>query len=169
MPMQSEVQVMRFSWTEISCAGTQYLLRLTGNLLGDSQAQFELSSYWTNLTYFEMPLPCGSAYAATVESRNAAGTSEPSAALSNTTGRLHLEAPCWRKGLLWFQVFQLHSPPLFQLHVLHQEWSTVATAPGSQSPGASLCLPPNIQCTTMLLRPECSCAAHQACPALWPT
>lgn len=89
MPMQTEIQVMHFSWTQITCIDTEYLLKITGSLLGDSQTQFELSSYWTNVTYFEIPLPCSSSYVATVESRNAAGTSDPSVALNKTTGRLH--------------------------------------------------------------------------------
>lgn len=89
--MQMEAQVMRFAWTEITCNDTKYMLKLTGSLLGDSLAQFELSSYWTSMTYYEIPLPCGSAYVATVESRNAAGTSDPSVPLNGTTGKLHLK------------------------------------------------------------------------------
>lgn len=88
--MQMEIQVMRFQWTEVSCNHSQYLLKLTGSLLGDDQAQFHLSSYWTSSNYYEVPLPCGSAYTATVESRNAAGTGGPSAALTGNTGRTHL-------------------------------------------------------------------------------
>nr|XP_019957336.1 PREDICTED: fibronectin-like [Paralichthys olivaceus] len=88
LPMQMEVQVIRVSWTQISCRDPEYMLALTGSLLGDSQALFELSSYWTNSTYFEIPLPCGSSYEATVQSRNSAGTSNASVALSGTT------APC---------------------------------------------------------------------------
>lgn len=80
---------MRFEWTEVRCNNTQYLLKLRGNLLGENQAQFDLSSYWTSTNYYEIPLPCGSAYTATVESRNEAGTSEPSVALTGNTGRLH--------------------------------------------------------------------------------
>lgn len=80
---------MRFNWAQINCNDTKYMLKLTGSLLGDSQAQFELSSYWTSMTYYEIPLPCGSDYVATVESRNAAGTSDPSVPLNGTTGRLH--------------------------------------------------------------------------------
>lgn len=87
--MEMEIQVMRFEWTEVTCNNTEYLLKLTGSLLGDSQAQFELSSYWTSKTYYEIPLPCSSAYTATVESRNAAGTSDPSVVLTGNTGRLH--------------------------------------------------------------------------------
>ncbi|XP_029686708.1 fibronectin type III domain-containing protein 7-like [Takifugu rubripes] len=88
LPMQMEIQVLRFEWMEVNCNNTQYLLKLTGSLLGDSQAQFDLSSYWTSTTYYEIPLPCGSSYTATVESRNAAGTSDPSVALTGNT------APC---------------------------------------------------------------------------
>uniref|UniRef100_A0A8D3EA47 Fibronectin type-III domain-containing protein n=2 Tax=Scophthalmus maximus TaxID=52904 RepID=A0A8D3EA47_SCOMX len=95
LPMQAEVQVMRFSWTLVSCSDTEYMLTLTGNLLGDNQAQFMLGSYWTNSTYFEMPLPCSSSYHATVQSRNSAGASNASEALSGTT------APCPPSGVVY--------------------------------------------------------------------
>lgn len=95
MPVQMDVQEMRFHWNQIDCDNTTYLLKLTGSLLGDSEAQFELSSYWTGRTFFEMPLPCGSAYQATVESRNTAGTSAPSVPLTGTTGKHNLR-------LFWF-------------------------------------------------------------------
>lgn len=85
--MLMEIQTMRFSWTQINCSDTEYLLKLIGNLLGDSQAQFEISSYWTNMAFFEIPLPCGSSFVATVESRNVAGTSDPSVPHNDTTGR----------------------------------------------------------------------------------
>lgn len=89
LPMAMEVQVLHFSWTRIACADTEYLLTLTGSLLGDSETMFKITSYWTSATYFEIPLPCGSSYAATVQSRNAAGTSDDSPPLNGTTGRLH--------------------------------------------------------------------------------
>lgn len=108
--MQWEIQVMYFSWTEIICNDTEYKLELTGELLGDSQAQFELSSYWTTMTFFEIPLPCGSSYVATVESRNAAGTSDPSVPLSGTTGRLH-------------STLKLLIRLLIQAFVKHFQWS----------------------------------------------
>ncbi|XP_077580840.1 uncharacterized protein LOC144201888 [Stigmatopora nigra] len=88
MAMYMEVQILQFTWTENNCADTEYLLSLSGNLLGDSQAQFEVSSYWTDRTEFEIPLPCGSEYAATVASRNVAGISNQTVPLTNTT------APC---------------------------------------------------------------------------
>ncbi|XP_041848242.1 uncharacterized protein LOC121644412 [Melanotaenia boesemani] len=95
MPMEKEIQVMHFSWTKITCGHTEYLLMLTGSLLGDSQALFELSSYWTNMTYFEIPLPCSSSYSATLQSRNAAGTSDKSVPLNGTT------APCPPSGVTY--------------------------------------------------------------------
>ncbi|KAM7379233.1 hypothetical protein PAMP_004798 [Pampus punctatissimus] len=88
MPMQMEIQILQFSWTQSTCRDTQYILKVMGSLLGDNLALFDLSSYWTSRTYFEIPLPCGSYYVATVESRNAAGTSDPSVPLNETT------APC---------------------------------------------------------------------------
>ncbi|XP_032422074.1 uncharacterized protein LOC116722071 [Xiphophorus hellerii] len=86
--MKMEIQVMRFTWTQVLCAETEYLVILTGSLLGDGQALFEISSYWTNVTYFEIPLPCSSSYVATLQSRNAAGKSDKSTPLNGTT------APC---------------------------------------------------------------------------
>ncbi|MEQ2202742.1 hypothetical protein XENOCAPTIV_014206 [Xenoophorus captivus] len=90
-----EIQVMHFSWTEIICAETEYLLTLTGSLLGDSQALFDISSYWTNEPYFEITLPCSSSYIATLQSRNAAGTSGKSASRNGTT------APCPPSGVVY--------------------------------------------------------------------
>uniref|UniRef100_A0A8C5HBY8 Uncharacterized LOC114458429 n=2 Tax=Gouania willdenowi TaxID=441366 RepID=A0A8C5HBY8_GOUWI len=86
--IQRDLQVMSFTWNQSSCELVQYLLRLTGTLEGDSHAHFDLSSYWTEAPYFEMPLPCGSAYNATMRSRNAAGTSGESHTLTGIT------APC---------------------------------------------------------------------------
>ncbi|KAM4552488.1 fibronectin-like isoform 2-T2 [Odontesthes bonariensis] len=95
MPMEMEIQVLRFSWTQTACGDTENLLTLKGSLLGDSQALFELSSYWTNMTYFEIPLPCSSSYAATLQSKNAASTSPKSVPLNGTT------APCPPSGVTY--------------------------------------------------------------------
>ncbi|XP_067331701.1 fibronectin-like [Channa argus] len=95
LPMQMEIQVLHFTWTQISCSDTEYLVELRGSLLGDSQALFNIASYWANMTYFEIPLPCSSSYVATVSSRNAAGTSQPSESLNRTT------APCPPSGVVY--------------------------------------------------------------------
>ncbi|XP_018532382.1 mucin-4 isoform X2 [Lates calcarifer] len=95
LPMQSAIQVLRFSWSQISCSDTEYMLTLTGNLLGDNLTQFELSSYWTSMTYFEIPLPCSSSYVATVQSRSSAATSDPSTPYESVT------APCPPSGVVY--------------------------------------------------------------------
>ena len=84
--MQGLLQVLRVSWAQVSCPGTEYLLEVRGSIQGDLLSQFHLTSYWTSSTYFEIPLPCGSAYNATVTSRSAAGTSAPSGTVTGTTG-----------------------------------------------------------------------------------
>lgn len=85
-PMETEIQLLRFSWTQALCGETENQLTLTGSLLGNDQTQFELSSYWTNVSYFEVPLPCSSYYRARLQSRNAAGTSNTFVPLNGTTG-----------------------------------------------------------------------------------
>ncbi|XP_017277744.1 serine-rich adhesin for platelets-like [Kryptolebias marmoratus] len=94
-PMEMETQMLRFSWTPVVCGDTEYRLALTGNLLGDNETQFELASYWTNISYFEIPLPCSSDYVATLQSRNAAGAGDKSVPLSGTT------APCPPSGVTY--------------------------------------------------------------------
>ncbi|KAJ8011603.1 hypothetical protein DPEC_G00059970 [Dallia pectoralis] len=88
LPTQNQTQYLRASWTVVACPNVQYLLEVTGRILGDSQSQFDLSSYWTNTSYFELQIPCGSSYSATVRSGNSAGESAPSVAVNGTT------APC---------------------------------------------------------------------------
>uniref|UniRef100_A0A6Q2Y5D8 Fibronectin type-III domain-containing protein n=1 Tax=Esox lucius TaxID=8010 RepID=A0A6Q2Y5D8_ESOLU len=88
LPMQNQAQYLRASWTNVTCPNVQYLLEVTGCILGDSQSQFELASYWTDTSFFELLLPCGSSYNATVKSSNSAGESAPSVAVNGTT------APC---------------------------------------------------------------------------
>ncbi|KAI3375007.1 hypothetical protein L3Q82_021535, partial [Scortum barcoo] len=95
LPVQLENQVLRFTWTPHPCNETEYLLKSTGSLLGDNRTQFEISSYWTSVAYFEILLPCGSSYVATVGSRNAAGTSNSSAPLNGTT------APCSPSAVMY--------------------------------------------------------------------
>ncbi|KAM6948324.1 uncharacterized protein fndc7rs1 [Aplochiton taeniatus] len=88
LPVQSDIQVMRFTWPKVTCPAVQYLLEVRGNLLGDDAALFQISSYWTSSVFFEVPLPCGSSFNATVRSKNSGGASAPSGATTGTT------APC---------------------------------------------------------------------------
>ncbi|KAJ8270294.1 hypothetical protein GJAV_G00112640 [Gymnothorax javanicus] len=88
LPMWEESQVMRVSWDQVNCPNVTYLVEATGNIEGDSQEGYELSSYWTDYTSFELLLPCSSSYRVTVKARNPAGSSQSSEAITGTT------APC---------------------------------------------------------------------------
>lgn len=84
--MKDDRQVLRASWSTVECPDAQYLLEITGSLLGDPQMLFEFSSYWTAKSFFEMPIPCSSTYNVTVKARSSAGTSPPSAVVTGVTG-----------------------------------------------------------------------------------
>lgn len=81
-----DTQILRASWSTVSCPDSEYLLGLKGNIQDNSQALFDLASYWTSRTFFEIPLPCGSSYSATIRARNSAASSVESAAVTGTTG-----------------------------------------------------------------------------------
>ncbi|XP_051768215.1 fibronectin isoform X5 [Ctenopharyngodon idella] len=81
----NDTQILRASWSTVSCPNSEYLLGLKGNIQGNSQALFDLASYWTSRTFFEIPLPCGSSYNATIRARNSAASSGESAAVTGTT------------------------------------------------------------------------------------
>ncbi|XP_065133048.2 uncharacterized protein fndc7rs1 [Paramisgurnus dabryanus] len=78
-------QILRASWLTGNCPNSEYLLQMKGGFLGDPQALYEVASYWTSRTFFEVPLPCGSSYNATIRAKNCAGSSVESSAVSGTT------------------------------------------------------------------------------------
>ncbi|TRY81820.1 hypothetical protein DNTS_000526 [Danionella cerebrum] len=78
-------QTLRASWFTTNCPNSEYLLTLKGSLQGNSMALFDLASYWTSRTFFEMPLPCGSSYSATIRARNSAASGQESSAVTGTT------------------------------------------------------------------------------------
>lgn len=79
-------QILRATWSTVNCSKSEYLLALKGCIHGNHNAQSDLTSYWTVRTFFEIPLPCGSSYSATIRARNFAATSDESAAVNGTTG-----------------------------------------------------------------------------------
>ncbi|KAJ8357216.1 hypothetical protein SKAU_G00200100 [Synaphobranchus kaupii] len=97
LPMREESQAMRVSWSRVDCPNVTYLAEATGNIQGDGQERFELSSYWTDRTFFELLLPCSSSYSVTVRARNPAGSSQPSEASTGTT------APCPPLGVTFIE------------------------------------------------------------------
>ncbi|KTF95187.1 hypothetical protein cypCar_00023202, partial [Cyprinus carpio] len=81
----NDTQILRASWSTVNCPNSEYLLALTGSIQGNDQALFDITSYWTSRTFFEVPLPCGSTYSATISARNSAATSDKSPAVTGTT------------------------------------------------------------------------------------
>ncbi|XP_016147370.1 uncharacterized protein [Sinocyclocheilus grahami] len=81
----NDTQILRASWSTVNCPNSEYLLALTGSIQGNNQALFDLTSYWTRRTFFEVPLLCGSTYSATISARNSAATSDKSAAVTGST------------------------------------------------------------------------------------
>ncbi|XP_059196342.1 uncharacterized protein LOC131977156 [Centropristis striata] len=73
------------SWDSVDCPDVEYLVEITGRIQNNPQALMEVSSYWLPMAYFEFPMPCSTAYNLTVRSRNSAGVSEPSSALTGVT------------------------------------------------------------------------------------
>ncbi|KAJ8376161.1 hypothetical protein SKAU_G00067410 [Synaphobranchus kaupii] len=85
LPVRGADKVLRVSWQRVLCPQVNYLVEVTGSILGDSLALLEVDSYWTARNFFEIPLPCSSKYSVTVRSGNLAGDSEPSEAISGPT------------------------------------------------------------------------------------
>ncbi|XP_062308247.1 uncharacterized protein LOC134012721 [Osmerus eperlanus] len=78
--------VARVSWSAVVCPNVTYLVEVTGRIQDDPQALLTVSSYWTEIQYFEIPLPCSTSFSLTVRSRNLAGESKPSTAVVGITG-----------------------------------------------------------------------------------
>ncbi|XP_036412774.1 mucin-5AC-like [Colossoma macropomum] len=81
-------QLLRAYWSIVNCPNSSYLLEVSGSIQGDPQSLFQMTSYWTNRTYFEMPVPCSSTYSASVRAQNSGGTSVPSAVVTG------ISVPC---------------------------------------------------------------------------
>nr|XP_046247875.1 uncharacterized protein LOC124060678 [Scatophagus argus] len=73
------------SWDNVSCPGVEYLVEITGRIQNNPQTQMQVSSYWLPMTFFELPMPCSTAYNLTVRARNSAGVSEPSTVFTGVT------------------------------------------------------------------------------------
>ncbi|XP_048832460.1 uncharacterized protein LOC125708743 isoform X2 [Brienomyrus brachyistius] len=88
LPMKDGVQIVRVYWDPVDCPGVTYLVDLMGMIQGSEQALINIFSYWTDYTFFEIPVPCSSTYSVTVTSKNLASTGDPSTAITGST------APC---------------------------------------------------------------------------
>ena len=81
------------SWDRINCSDVEYLVEMTGRIKNSPQAVMEVSSHWLHTAYFELPMPCSTAYNLTVRTRNTAGISKPSSAWTGVTGKFTLQQP----------------------------------------------------------------------------
>ncbi|KAL2090270.1 hypothetical protein ACEWY4_014958 [Coilia grayii] len=88
----NRMDLVMVSWAAVPCPDVEYLVHITGTIEDDPAQGIDVTSYWLQHTFFEMPLPCGTAFHITVETRNIAGTSVPSDAISGVT------APCAPTG-----------------------------------------------------------------------
>lgn len=86
LPMTDGVQVVRVYWDPVDCPGVTYLVDLMGMIQGKEQELINIFSYWTDRTFFEIPVPCSSTYSVTVTSKNSASTGDPSTAITGSTG-----------------------------------------------------------------------------------
>ncbi|XP_074523504.1 uncharacterized protein fndc7b [Halichoeres trimaculatus] len=73
------------SWDEMDCPDVEYLVEITGQIDDDPRTLMNVSSYWLSRPYFELPMPCSTAYNLTVRSKNPAGVSDPSSAFAGVT------------------------------------------------------------------------------------
>lgn len=91
------------TWDSVNCSNVQYLVEVTGRIQNNPQALMDFSSYWWSREYFEFPMPCSTAYNITVRSRNSAGISEASTALTGVTGnyKFTLDYAAYTSQCLW--------------------------------------------------------------------
>uniref|UniRef100_A0A3B3BWR1 Fibronectin type-III domain-containing protein n=1 Tax=Oryzias melastigma TaxID=30732 RepID=A0A3B3BWR1_ORYME len=76
------------SWDRVNCSKVEYLTKITGKIGNNPQALMDVSSYWWDRPYFELPMPCSTTFNITVQSKNSAGVGKPSSIYSGIT------APC---------------------------------------------------------------------------
>ncbi|XP_073727799.1 uncharacterized protein fndc7rs1 [Misgurnus anguillicaudatus] len=118
----NETQILRASWLTGNCPNSEYLLQMKGGFLGDPQALYEVASYWTSRTFFEVPLPCGSSYNATIRAKNCAGSSVESSAVSGTT------VPCAPVNVKYTQTTVEWSASIYATnYTVYQVNSTIRT------------------------------------------
>ncbi|KAL1249579.1 hypothetical protein QQF64_020584 [Cirrhinus molitorella] len=80
-----DATLIRVSWNFVNCPDVTYLIQVTGNIQDSAQSLMDVSSYWTDINYFEFPVPCSTSYSVTVFAQNSAGISRPSQAVTGVT------------------------------------------------------------------------------------
>ncbi|KAM9761579.1 uncharacterized protein fndc7b [Menidia menidia] len=88
MRMINQMSWAMISWDTVNCSDVEYMAEVKGQIGNNIKTQMAISSYWVQRPYFELPMPCSTAYNVTVRSRNLAGISKPSSVFTGVT------APC---------------------------------------------------------------------------
>ncbi|MED6276970.1 hypothetical protein CHARACLAT_008397, partial [Characodon lateralis] len=73
------------SWDKVNCSNIEYLAEIKGQIGNNSQTLMKVSSYWLLRPYFELPMPCSTAFTVAVFSRNSGGVSKSSRIFSGIT------------------------------------------------------------------------------------
>ncbi|KAF7202765.1 putative LOC107392962-like protein [Nothobranchius furzeri] len=81
------------SWSLVNCSGVEYMAKIQGQIGNNPQTLMNVTSYWLRRPYFELPIPCSTAFNMTVFSRNSGGVSKPSSIYSG------ISAPCPPQGV----------------------------------------------------------------------
>ncbi len=81
-----DATLIRVYWNFVDCPDVTYLVQVTGNIQDNPESLMDVSSYWTDINYFEFPVPCSTSYSVTVFAQNSAGISRPSQAVTGVTG-----------------------------------------------------------------------------------
>ncbi|XP_016331309.1 uncharacterized protein LOC107680061 [Sinocyclocheilus anshuiensis] len=80
-----DATLVRVYWNFVDCPDVTYLVRVTGDIQDNPESLMGVSSYWTDINYFEFPVPCSTSYSVTVLAQNSAGISRPSQAVTGVT------------------------------------------------------------------------------------
>ncbi|KTF75017.1 hypothetical protein cypCar_00024381 [Cyprinus carpio] len=120
--LMADATLIRVYWNFVYCPDVTYLVRVTGDIQDNPESLMEVSSYWTDISYFEFPVSCSSSYSVTVLAQNSAGISRPSQAVTGVTvpcppmnvtfrGDSSSATVAWRSSALTtgYRVYQLSS------------------------------------------------------------
>ncbi len=81
-----DATLIRVYWNFVDYPDVTYLVQVTGNIQDNPEFLMDVSSYRTDINYFEFPVPCSTSYSVTVFAQNTAGISRPSQAVTGVTG-----------------------------------------------------------------------------------
>lgn len=81
-----DTTLVRVYWSTVTCPAVNYLVELDGQINNDPSTQVQVTSYWTDRTYFEFPVPCDLQYTVVVSAGNQDVSGAPSSAVNGSAG-----------------------------------------------------------------------------------